>query len=195
MNNKNTSTTNSTTTRNNLTYIESLISGATQQGLFSIVVPNNQIDDAMADDIRSYGYDVFKKNNFLGSNYDYVISWLNSSTNQTNNLVEVANNAYDLRLQSIKFNNVDLILEHGKDFVIYPGDSASFNTNETGLVSVQIIYETGTSTVQSIQITDSDSVSQCIDVANTGGGLTLMVFNNVQMGNNPIYIEALASNC
>lgn len=189
------SASNTENTRLDLSYIESLISGATQQGLFSITVPNNKIDDTMADVIRTYGYDVYKKNSFLGENYDYVISWLNSLTGQTNGTIEVANNAYDLRIHGIKINGVDVTFIHGTNFIMYPNDSGTFNTNETGLVSVQIRYEVGVTTPQSIQITDSDNTVQCLDTTIIGGVQTLMEFVGVQMGVNPIYIEALATNC
>lgn len=63
-------------TRINLTYIESLITGATIEGLYSIRVPAQFIDDSMVNDLRNlYGYNVYPVNNFNGVHYDYVISW------------------------------------------------------------------------------------------------------------------------
>lgn len=64
-----------TATRSTLTYIDQLITGATQQGLYYIIVPASNIDDSMAAVIRTNGYKVDKRNNFLGTNYDYIINW------------------------------------------------------------------------------------------------------------------------
>jgi len=64
-----------TASRSSLTYIEQLITGATQQGLFYVYVSSQYIDDEMATTLRGYGFVVGKRNNFSGDNYDYFINW------------------------------------------------------------------------------------------------------------------------
>ena len=75
MKTKNQSLSGTTTSRSSLVYIEQLITGATQEGLFYVYVPATYIDDEMATTLRSNGFVVEKKNNFLGENYDYFINW------------------------------------------------------------------------------------------------------------------------
>lgn len=68
--------TGSTETRTNLSYINDLITGATSQGSYRIFVKNQFMDDTMAEDLRTtYGYNVTKRNDFMGTNYDYLVSW------------------------------------------------------------------------------------------------------------------------
>jgi hypothetical protein len=68
--------TGSTATRTSLTYINSLVTGATAQGAYSILVPAKYMDDSMMNDIMSsYGYMVSPKNTIMGDVYDYLISW------------------------------------------------------------------------------------------------------------------------
>ena len=64
-----------TASRSSLTYIEQLITGATQQGLFYVYVSSQYIDDEMATTLRGYGFVVGKRNNFSGTDYDYFINW------------------------------------------------------------------------------------------------------------------------
>jgi hypothetical protein len=64
-----------TASRSSLTYIEQLITGATQQGLFYVYVSSQYIDDEMATTLRGYGFVVGKRNSFSGDNYDYFINW------------------------------------------------------------------------------------------------------------------------
>ena len=64
-----------TASRSSLTYIEQLITGATQQGLFYVYVSSQYIDDEMATTLRGYGFFVGKRNSFSGDNYDYFINW------------------------------------------------------------------------------------------------------------------------
>ena len=75
MKTKNQSLSGTTTSRSSLTYIEQLITGATQQGLFYVYVPATYIDDGMVTTLRSNGFVVDKRNNFLGDNYEYLINW------------------------------------------------------------------------------------------------------------------------
>lgn len=68
--------TNTNTTRNNLTYINSVVSGATQEGKFSTVVRENQMDDNMAYILSTtYGYSVTKNSDIMGSIGSYTIKW------------------------------------------------------------------------------------------------------------------------
>lgn len=75
MKTKNQSLSGTTTSRSTLTYIEQLITGATQEGLFHVYVSAKYIDDGMVTTLRSNGFSVDKINNFLGDNYDYLINW------------------------------------------------------------------------------------------------------------------------
>jgi hypothetical protein len=69
-------TTGSTQTRTSLSYINELVTGATAQGRYHIVVPNQYMDDSMANVLRStYGYKVQSKNSLMGTSNDYTISW------------------------------------------------------------------------------------------------------------------------
>lgn len=68
--------TGSTLTRDNLTYINSLVTGATSQGAYRVFVKNEYMDEDMASDLRNvYGYKVDARNDFMGTNLDYIISW------------------------------------------------------------------------------------------------------------------------
>lgn len=68
--------TGSTETRTTLSYINNLVTGATSQGLYRIFVPNEYMDDSMANELRgTYGYSVNTRNSFMGTNLDYLISW------------------------------------------------------------------------------------------------------------------------
>ena len=68
--------TGSTETRTTLSYINNLVTGATSQGLYRIFVPNEYMDDSMANELRNvYGYSVTPRNSFIGTNTDYIISW------------------------------------------------------------------------------------------------------------------------
>jgi hypothetical protein len=71
-------TASSISARTGLTYINILVTGATAQGLYNVVVPAQYIDDSMVTAIRALGYTVSPKNSFMGSHYDYVISWPSS---------------------------------------------------------------------------------------------------------------------
>jgi hypothetical protein len=66
----------SNTTTGSLSYINTLVSGATVQGVYSIIVGDSYINDSMAQELRSvYGYNVTKRNAFMGTNYDYIVKW------------------------------------------------------------------------------------------------------------------------
>lgn len=69
-------TTGSTQTRTSLSYINELVTGATAQGLYRIVVPNQFMDDNMANVLRrTYGYQVQSRTSLMGTFDDYIISW------------------------------------------------------------------------------------------------------------------------
>lgn len=69
-------TTGSTLTRTSLSHINNLITGATAQGVYRIMVSPNYMDDTMAAELRStYGYSVTTRSPFMGTNNDYTISW------------------------------------------------------------------------------------------------------------------------
>lgn len=69
-------TTGSTQTRTTLSYINDLVTGATAQGLYRIVVPNQYMDDNMANVLRrTYGYQVQSRTSLMGTFDDYIISW------------------------------------------------------------------------------------------------------------------------
>jgi hypothetical protein len=66
----------SNTTTGSLSYINSLVTGATSQGLYRILVGNNHMNESMADELRNtYGYTVTAKNSFMGTYDDYIVSW------------------------------------------------------------------------------------------------------------------------
>ena len=68
--------TNSDTTTGSLSYINNLVTGATTVGTYYVVVSNTVMNDTMATQLRNiYGYNVSKRNNFNGSNNDYIVSW------------------------------------------------------------------------------------------------------------------------
>lgn len=65
----------SNTSTGSLVYIDGLISGATAQGLYRIVVDPRYINSAMVTTLTNYGYNVSTKNDSMGTNNDYIISW------------------------------------------------------------------------------------------------------------------------
>ena len=67
--------TNSDTTTGSLSYINNLVTGATSSGSYNISVSNRYMNDTMATLLRSYGYNVTTKNDNMGTNNDYVITW------------------------------------------------------------------------------------------------------------------------
>jgi hypothetical protein len=66
----------SNTTTGSLSYINTLVSGATEEGLYRIIVGNTHMNEAMANKLRNvYGYNVTPRNSFMGTYDDYIISW------------------------------------------------------------------------------------------------------------------------
>jgi hypothetical protein len=67
---------NTFSTRDELTHINSLVSGATENGQYSVFVDSKIFDDSMAYALSStYGYNVTKFNNFNGTFMSYKIAW------------------------------------------------------------------------------------------------------------------------
>ena len=55
-----------------LSYISTLVSGATTSGSYNIFVSNQYMNDVMANDLRViYGYNVSLRNDNMGSNNEY----------------------------------------------------------------------------------------------------------------------------
>ena len=67
--------TNSDTTTGSLSYINNLVTGATSSGSYNISVSNRYMNNTMATLLRSYGYLVTTRNDNMGTNNDYVITW------------------------------------------------------------------------------------------------------------------------
>lgn len=68
--------TNTNTTRSSLSYINTVVSGATLEGLYSTVVRGNHMDDNMAYVLsKTYGYTVTKNDDIMGSIPAYTIKW------------------------------------------------------------------------------------------------------------------------
>jgi len=71
-----TASSNSDTTRNDLTYINTLVGNATDQGLKYIIVDNKIIDDTMMSDLKlNYGYNVTKQYFDMALYPVYTITW------------------------------------------------------------------------------------------------------------------------
>jgi hypothetical protein len=58
-----------------LTYIDTVIGTAASNGLFSVIVEGNYINDTLTGSLASAGYTVSKKNDDMGTYPRYTISW------------------------------------------------------------------------------------------------------------------------
>ena len=58
-----------------LSYIDSLVTGATAQGLYSITVDGARVNSAMVTTLKSYGFTVDTTYDTMGTYPRYVISW------------------------------------------------------------------------------------------------------------------------
>ena len=58
-----------------LSYIDSLVTGATAQGLYSITVDGARVNSAMITTLKSYGFTVDTTYDTMGTYPRYVISW------------------------------------------------------------------------------------------------------------------------
>jgi len=65
----------SNTVTSSLSHIDTLISGATAQGLYSIMVEGSRINSSMVTTLKSYGYTVDAVFDTMGTYPRYVISW------------------------------------------------------------------------------------------------------------------------
>lgn len=66
----------SNTATGSLNYIETIISGATGQGLYQVYVEGKFINDSMVNTlVNVYGYKVTRKTFDMGSYPQYIISW------------------------------------------------------------------------------------------------------------------------
>ena len=65
----------SNTATSSLSYIDSLVTGATAQGLYSITVEGARVNSAMITTLRSYGFTVDTLYDTMGTYPKYVISW------------------------------------------------------------------------------------------------------------------------
>jgi cell division septation protein DedD len=64
-----------------LSYINDLVTGATEEGLYKIFVGQQFLNDSMvADLIDNYGYDVYQRNVTMGTNQEYIVSWIPEAT-------------------------------------------------------------------------------------------------------------------
>jgi hypothetical protein len=69
-------TTGSTQTRTTLSYVNNLVTGATAEGKYTIYADEKVMDDNMAYVLRTtYGYNVTKKTDLMGSFGTYTINW------------------------------------------------------------------------------------------------------------------------
>ena len=65
----------SNTETGSLTYIDGLITTASSQGLYQITIDPRYVNEDILTTLNNYGYKVSTKNNYGGTNNDYVIRW------------------------------------------------------------------------------------------------------------------------
>lgn len=65
----------SNTTTGSLDYIDTLVSGATSQGLYQVVVEGQYINNTMTGSLKTLGYTVEVKYDSMGSFPRYNIKW------------------------------------------------------------------------------------------------------------------------
>jgi hypothetical protein len=65
----------SNTATSSLSYIDSLVTGATAQGLYSVTVDGARVNSAMVTTLRSYGFTIDTFYDTMGTYPKYVISW------------------------------------------------------------------------------------------------------------------------
>jgi len=70
-----TSRTASNNTFTGLTYVNSIITGATTNGLYSVIIEGNYLDDTLTGSIISSGYTVTKRFDNMGTYPRYLIGW------------------------------------------------------------------------------------------------------------------------
>jgi hypothetical protein len=65
----------SNTATSSLSHIDSLITGATAQGLYTIIVDGEKINPAMITILKQYGYTVSQSFDTMGTYPRYTINW------------------------------------------------------------------------------------------------------------------------
>lgn len=65
----------SNTATSSLSYIDSLVTGATAQGLYSVMVEGAGVNSAMITTLKSYGFTVDTLYDTMGTYPKYRISW------------------------------------------------------------------------------------------------------------------------
>jgi len=65
----------SNTATSSLSYIDSLVTGATAQGLYTIMVDGAKINSAMITTLKQYGYTVTESFDTMGTYPRYTINW------------------------------------------------------------------------------------------------------------------------
>ena len=65
----------SNTATSSLSYIDSLVTGATAQGLYTIKVDGAKINSAMITTLKQYGYTVTESFDTMGTYPRYTINW------------------------------------------------------------------------------------------------------------------------
>jgi hypothetical protein len=58
-----------------LTYVNSIITGATTNGLYSVIIEGNYLDDSLTGSIISSGYTITKRFDNMGTYPKYLIGW------------------------------------------------------------------------------------------------------------------------
>lgn len=72
----NTAKNNSDNVTGSLSYINTLVSNATSEGKYMIVVDGQYLNDSMIEDLsENYGYSISHRNDFMGTNESYTIRW------------------------------------------------------------------------------------------------------------------------
>jgi hypothetical protein len=67
---------NSDNVTGSLSYINSIITSATSEGKFSTYVNRMYLNESMIDDLKTnYGYFITERNDFMGTNNEYLIKW------------------------------------------------------------------------------------------------------------------------
>jgi hypothetical protein len=66
----------SNTTRNTLSYVNNVITGATSEGKYTVFIDEKNMDDSMKDVLtNTYGYNITKRSDSMGTFSTYMINW------------------------------------------------------------------------------------------------------------------------
>lgn len=67
---------NSDIVTGSLSYINTLVTDATEEGKSSISVNSRYLNSGMISNLKlTYGYRITERNDFMGTNYEYIITW------------------------------------------------------------------------------------------------------------------------